>query len=84
MAQCPHCHYDFIGWYPLKDHLLTDSSCSVLEKQEQRRIFVQQEQKHMRFNASHTVPIIRSVSNSSTASISSSSRSSGGSGSGSG
>jgi len=48
---------------------------------------VQQEQKRMRFNTSHTVPIICSVSNSSSASIgigSSSSSACNGSGSGSG
>ena len=38
MSPCPHCHYMFDGWFPLKEHLLTDVYCSILERDEMDKI----------------------------------------------
>lgn len=45
MSPCPYCYRAFIGWYPLKEHLLTNPICSILEREEQERIFQEQERK---------------------------------------
>ena len=38
MSPCPYCNYMFEGWFPLKEHLLTDVHCSVIERWEMPKI----------------------------------------------
>lgn len=38
MSPCPYCNYMFEGWFPLKEHLLTDVHCSVIERWEMAKI----------------------------------------------